>query len=37
MELEEDGVVLGPQEHVQVVDNVPVEITLYALVGNPSA
>ena len=37
MELEEDGVVLGPQEHVQVVDNVPAKITLYALVGNASA
>ena len=37
VELEEDGVVLGPQEHVQVVDNVPSKITLYALVGNPSA
>ena len=36
VELEEDGVVLGPQEHVQVANNVPAEITLYALVGNPS-
>ena len=37
VELEEDGVVLGPQEQVQVVDHVPSEITLYALVGNPFA
>ena len=39
VELEEDGVVLGPQENVHLADSVgaPVEITLYALVGNPSA
>lgn len=39
VELEEDGVVLGPQENVHFADSVgaPTEITLYALVGNPSA
>ena len=38
VELEEDRVVLGPQENVHLADSVgaPVEITLYALVGNPS-
>ena len=38
VELEEDGVVLGPQENVHLADNVGAfaEITLYALVGNPS-
>ena len=39
VELEEDGVVLGPQENVHLADSVSAttEITLYALVGNPSA
>ena len=36
VELGEDRVVLGPQEHVQVANNVLAKITLYALVGNPS-
>ena len=38
VELEEDGVVLGPQENVHLDDYVgaPAKITLYALVGNPS-
>ena len=38
VELEEDGVVLGPQENVHLANSVgaPTEITLYALVGNPS-
>ena len=38
VELEEDGVVLGPQEGVQLPKSIGslVEITLYALVGNPS-
>ena len=39
VELEEDGVVLGSQEGVQLSESIgsPAEITLYALVGNPSA
>nr|XP_023879731.1 uncharacterized protein LOC111992135 [Quercus suber] len=37
VELEEDGVVLGPQEQGKASDHVSAEITLYALVGNPSA
>ena len=38
VELEEDGVVLGPQENVHLDDYVGAlaKITLYALVGNPS-
>ncbi|XP_075645153.1 uncharacterized protein LOC142616170 [Castanea sativa] len=36
VELEGDGVVSGHQKQMQVTDNVPAEITLYALVGNPS-
>ena len=38
VEFEDDGVVLGPQEQVQVADNMDAstKITLYALVGNPS-
>ena len=38
VELEEDGVVLGPQKGVQLSEciSAPTETTLYALVGNPS-
>ena len=39
MELEDDGVMLGHQEAVQVSENIvaPTEITLYALVGSTSS